>query len=296
MFFHGIFSCVEYVKYTYALVDRKNKVLLDWSAKSGSAVGVMMFLRHMGLLEEANKDTRWIHNYRIDVFYRKFGLATYRDLIDPSFVKLKIVRNPFDRVVSSYIHTMLYPTAEIKAITGNQRPDMTFREFLRAISTLDLSICNSHYQTQFRPYEAEGVVFDHILHLERFAEDVAKANERSGLSLNPNGLSSHHHVKKDEALSSSALDMKWSALSGQIPRYSNFYDSGDGEAVRLVSRLYEKDFVSYGYPMEITGQGIIAPSCPVTNSRGPLARRLSLMKYSVYDILRNVANSLHKRF
>lgn len=144
VFFRGNLSPI---KYTYALVDRPNKVLLEWSAKSASAVGVMMFFRHMGILEEANKYSKWIHYYRIEVFYRRYGLATYRDLLDPGMIKLKIVRNPFARAISAYIHTMRYPTGEIKAIAGDQRPDMTFREFLQAISTLNLSTCDQHYQT-----------------------------------------------------------------------------------------------------------------------------------------------------
>lgn len=279
------------VNYTDALVDRKNRVLLEWSAKSGCSVGSMMFFRHMGLLEEAKNQSKWIHDYRINTFYPKHGLATYGDMLDPGFIKLKIVRNPFDRAVSSYIHTMLFSNAEISSITGEQRPDMTFCEFLRFLLTLDISKCNPHYRSQFRPYEADGVVFDHILHIERFSEDVAKVNELTGLSFDVKGLSSRHHVNSRGVSSPGAFNMKWSLL-WPIPSYPSFYNS---ETERLVARLYEKDFLLYGYQMNRAETGIGPPSSVAPNSQSAFARRLNLAKYQGRDILRYAAIPFRKR-
>jgi hypothetical protein len=101
-----------------------------------------MFFRCLGLLEAAESHSDWVHRYRTRVYYRTRGLATYRDLLDPDLVKIKVVRNPYDRAVSAYIHAMKYPLEEICSLTGKTVPNLTFREFLELLCRLDLSICN----------------------------------------------------------------------------------------------------------------------------------------------------------
>lgn len=124
--------------------------------------------------------------------------------------------------------------------------------------------------------------------MERFDEDVAKVNEMSGLSFDLEGLSSGHHVSKNETVSPGAFDMKWSALSNRIPSYSSFYDS---QTERMVSTLYEDDFASYGYSNNSLDINIVNQPRAVARTRNWLARRSSHAKYMVYDIIRYAALS-----
>ena len=240
------------VNYTEALVDRPRRVLLDWSAKAGCTVAIKMYLRYLGLLAEAEhysnwvRENNWVHVYRVRVYYANHGLATHRDLTDPGLVKIKVVRNPYDRAVSSYIAAVRHRLDEIVDLAGKGAGDLSFRRFLELLESIDLSACNPHYRTQVRPYETGGVTFDAILHLERLSEDLAELNRRHGIALDPAGLTSHHHIKKTDRVMHGAADAPWPALADSIPAYASFYDP---DTLRRVERLYRLDFAHYGYAM-----------------------------------------------
>jgi hypothetical protein len=60
-----------------ALFDAERKVIMDWSGKAGCTIGTMMFLRHMGLLDEARSYHSWIHRFRMQVFYTRHPVTTH---------------------------------------------------------------------------------------------------------------------------------------------------------------------------------------------------------------------------
>jgi hypothetical protein len=77
-----------------------NIFLVDWTEKAGCTIVCKMFFDVMGILQEALDYNSWIHNYRQDKFYEKFGKVTEDMLSGDKFVKMKFVRNPYTRAVS----------------------------------------------------------------------------------------------------------------------------------------------------------------------------------------------------
>src|SRR5215813_12169016 len=114
------------VNYTDALIDRRHRLLLDWSAKAGCTLAIKMLFRYQGLVDEAEKVTDWVHNYRVRVYYARHGLATHRDLIDPGLLKMKVVRDPYDRAVSSYVTAVRDLPNEFGDETGAAETDVSF--------------------------------------------------------------------------------------------------------------------------------------------------------------------------
>ena|SRR5437764_1483861 len=51
------------------VVDSRRKVVLLWSAKSGSTFAMKWMFAHMGLLEKALAYDSWIHCYRMHILY-----------------------------------------------------------------------------------------------------------------------------------------------------------------------------------------------------------------------------------
>lgn len=66
----------------------------------------MVFFQ-LGLLNEALDYHHWVHNYRIDIYYKqKEYLANLNSVLSPDYLRIKLVRSPYQRAVSSYIHAI----------------------------------------------------------------------------------------------------------------------------------------------------------------------------------------------
>jgi hypothetical protein len=279
------------VNYTDALLDRPRHLLLDWSAKAGCTVAVKMLLRYQGLLEEAEKGTGWVHNYRIRVYYAAHGVATRRDLVDPDLVKIKVVRNPYDRAVSSYITVARDLAKEFADAVGTEESDLSFRQFLALLERIDLSACNPHYRKQVRPYEEEDVRFDAIVHLERLGEDLSELTRRHGIPLDPTGLTSDHHFRRSDRVMPGAADAPWSVLTETtIPAYASFYDA---DTRQRVEALYGADFAHYGYATK-PGCGVISDEPRNGLPRSARRRDAGGLSYGARDVVRYLCRPLRR--
>ncbi len=225
-----------------ALVDDRNKLIMDWSAKAGCTIATKMFFRHMGLLEEAQAYDEWIHNYREQVFYRTHQ-TTLTKLQDPRYFKFKVVRNPFARATSSYIYAM-YNEFFVDLRTG-KLADMSFREFIDMLGRIDVRRCNMHLAQQKKDYEYQlPGVFNVICRLEDIAHGLAQVNAATGLNLNVDGLWSEHHTRRTRESGVCVADEPWSKLIDRVPDYRYFYTEDLAEKIRTI---YADDCSTYGY-------------------------------------------------
>ena len=82
-----------------------NKFIFLWTPKAGCTTVTKLVFGAMGILDEANAYGEWVHTYRSEVFSIKYRdwVATEKQLLDENYIKMKIVRNPYLRAVSSYL-------------------------------------------------------------------------------------------------------------------------------------------------------------------------------------------------
>src|SRR5947209_6686716 len=107
------------------LIDERHKLVMLWSEKASCTTAIVMMLRHMGLLEEAKAYHYWIHKYRSEVFYKKYGFVDLnKHLLSGKYFVFKVIRNPYDRAVSSYLHTMKY------CLVDEPQYRMSFEQYL----------------------------------------------------------------------------------------------------------------------------------------------------------------------
>lgn len=141
------------------LIDPHNKLIVLFSAKSACSSVAIWFFSIIGHLKAARDYDEWPHNYRMDVY--NVSALRRRALADDlaSYRVVRIVRDPYDRVTSSFRHAMNtgYADAAIAAKIPEFDPKarrMSFSRFLDFVETEDLATCNMHHGLQTHPIEA----------------------------------------------------------------------------------------------------------------------------------------------
>lgn len=237
---------------------------IAWTPKAGCTSLTKWFLFHSGELAQALDYHRWVHRYRIEVFQGRRGYADeWFEILEgrtrPTF---KLVRNPYDRAASAYLHTL----RALSKNRGDREPGLaraarrmlarsgsstraSFRQFITALSESksESRTINPHLSPQYRT--GEDVLITRILKLESFEAEIRALEAQYGLPPAPLDIitrSSHHRPKSSSEPGSLAdAELDGDALHGEsTPAYDAFYDR---PLRNLVSDLYSEDFARYGY-------------------------------------------------
>jgi hypothetical protein len=221
-----------------------------------------MFFNHIDLLDEALEFHEFIHQYRQRVYEPKHPVLT-NYLQDPNIFKFKVVRDPYRRAVSSYVHYMRdaydetnHPVIQqIKQMTGDPEPNnISFIDYLNYLTRVDIGKGKTefHQEQQFDNMELEGFKWDYIIKIETINEDLKNIKEQFGVELVLNDVINHsfHHTIKDKDYVGDACDKRASEIvtrdgdNTTIPDYKCFYNPG---IKKRVEQLYKTDIELYGY-------------------------------------------------
>jgi hypothetical protein len=237
---------------------------IAWTPKAGCTSLTKWFLFHSGELAQALDHHRWVHRYRIEVFQGRPGYADeWFEIVEgrtrPIF---KLVRNPYDRAASAYLHTL----RALSKVRGDREPGLaraarqmlarsgsstrvSFRQFITALSESKRQsrAINPHLDPQYRT--GEDALITRILKLETFEAETRGLEAQYGLTAAPFDVitrSSHHRPKSSAEPGSLAdAELDDDALHGEnTPAYDAFYDRS---LRNFISELYSEDFARYGY-------------------------------------------------
>lgn len=244
---------------TLPLLFPEKKICLFLNEKAGCTFATSWFFFQQGLLEEALDYHFWIHNYRYDVYYKqKIYKSTLKSILSENFTRIKLVRSPFQRAVSSYIHAIKtkYTTTEISDFLGRKVNDdekFTFEEFVEYLEKSGVENCNPHHRVQVEKLEKAGLLqFDKIIKLEESLPAFRQIENELGLKQsNPDLIfesisKSRHHRKRinsDEYCGNRMFKQKDAAFS----QYQAFYNNS---LKQKIANLYTCDFEHYNYAID----------------------------------------------
>lgn len=236
-------------------------IILFWSQKSGCTSLAKWFFFQINLLEEALKYNSFIHVYKDKVYQNQNNLIRLKNaLLVREKATLKLVRNPYTRAVSSFLHVLNYHTPlgtsfreQLELLySQNKSQGMSFKQFLYAIKKVgtDIDSIDGHVAQQYVNGEEQWV--QQYIQLENFNTEIQNLEKNYNLLKSPLEviIQSNHHQsisQNDNGLESYSekIMTREILLRGNLPKYSQFYDQ---ETLELCRELYMKDFQTYHIP------------------------------------------------
>ena len=240
------------------LIHPQARLLVIHSQKSASTNVAIWYLRQIGHAQAARDFHYWPHRYLSQVLnYSEFYRKAY-ELEFSKFTVVRVVRNPFERAVSSFRHALKHGHVDKEIAKrldyhGIADKGLSFSTFIDFLERLDLGSCDPHFSFQRHPVEDKLPV--HYL-INVSSEDLfARLNEveaaiglpRSDMAADPwiKYLRQHNRPEKlmfdDDDLYTKALTRR-QAIHGPWPRYEAFMQP---EARERLARLYALDINAY---------------------------------------------------
>lgn len=225
---------------SHMLLSPRSRVILDWTPRAACTTVLCIFLKHVGLLEEALSKFAWPHNYRPE-YYERHGIVGIPALRDKAYTKIKFVRNPYRRAVSCYEH--LPPTYSF-----------SFKGYLRILLDRKETL-TSHELYHSIPQARESDVFmDHVVKIEHLQERLLELNKLLRTDFEPVDhlpvIAWHRQAR-----------VPWPTFAGEVgrnvlptvnegdfPRYADYYDD---ESRMLVDRVFDQDVKAYDYSYDV---------------------------------------------
>jgi hypothetical protein len=193
-----------------------------------------------------------------------YSLANYTyaqalQIINSDYFKFVIVRNPWTRLVSTYINLFvrLFENKQVtelaqdcaKYIYGEEdfekyEDSMNFEQFVQYVCNTDDKYIDPHCKSQH--FFLGGLTYDFIGRMENLSHDLEYIKNRLNLSLELPKVN-----KTDYSISSNIIN-NYSTLSPSelrslktgFPSYQNLYTP---ELIDLVAQRYAKDIEMFGY-------------------------------------------------
>lgn len=258
--------------YPYPLINKEKKFLLFWTPRCGCTTISHWFFRSIGKEEDLMKAPpsdmgAKVHWYRDREFFRGktlvskvlnryfYMIPTLRTMYrDPSFYKFTVIRNPYTRIVSSYLGMIsnTNPAAGY-GIFARDGDKVSFVEFLKILENNKTIRKNPHFRPQtendcWQP----GIHLNKIIKLEELSDGIADINEQFGIT---EPIKRLYTTKKSQSVvpRSNYSQMKFSELhkacranDGTIS-YPGFQEFFTRETLALVNRIYARDIAKFDY-------------------------------------------------
>ncbi|MFM6395527.1 MAG: sulfotransferase family 2 domain-containing protein, partial [Planktothrix sp.] len=166
--------------------------------------------------------------------------------------KIKFVRNPYERAVSSYLVCCEHKTLKLWhgiGLTEKQSKQLTFENFIEILKKKDVFKLNHHLANQVEIGEGVQLNYDEVRKIENIQKEIKGIFQKEGIQVDLAGFTKIG-VRRKKQIKEKCYSIPFQKLqeesrneSSGWPDYNFFYNAQLTEAV---AKIYETDL--YDYP------------------------------------------------
>lgn len=231
------------------LVDERHKLILFHSPKAAGGTAIKWFFQSAGKLEEALEYGNWVHTYVNEHYYENEQLFVRFPsmLCSKHYRKLKVVRNPYSRFISSAYHFVKHQQHYVNDLLPQ---DFSATDFIDLLLEQPRAFVNPHFAPQYSGWEVlYPHLLDEVVHLEEIESRLNALNQQWELNtpFEESFIERRHAIEGTVQYQSAdlhRLPLK-ELLKNPPTDISAFY--ADEPFRKKVWRFYEQDFTAYGY-------------------------------------------------
>ncbi|GMH37427.1 hypothetical protein BSKO_05300 [Bryopsis sp. KO-2023] len=205
------------------------------------------------LVKRMNGDPNWSSRVMQEIRNRHREEIRNADLENPNFIKLAMVRNPVDRVLSGYLNKMVSVRKYSLLPEGSWEEDKvaeppTFEEFVDIIGSVPQQSLDKHFRPQSLLCETDTVSYTKFLDFEErekgmkeFLESVDLWEDMGASGWGPNGTAPIFAEMENVKLVTSNIR----PATVSVERDEKVQQYYTPEILNKVFRIYEMDFVAF---------------------------------------------------
>lgn len=221
--------------FLYKFTINNKNIIISISPKCATNTILYMFLKDKNAKAISDKNKKSIH-------YKSLKYKINNINGDKNAIKLKFIRNPFTRIVSSFIHLMI-----------GKNLNLSFYDFLLVIKDFMIlykensikgkyKFIDNKYLEMFYP-QKNNIIFDDIIKIEQLHDEIIRINKKYNICLIYHGKKMNNRKTSNTTHLSNYSYKKFKGYKNNIPsNYKLFYDK---ECFKLVDEIYKEDIIYY---------------------------------------------------
>lgn len=221
------------------LIDKNNKFIISVNYKCASSQIIRWFRSNINDYKHENTTLSNVINRAYvfgDTHLNKFN----------DYYKILIVRNPFARLVSSYIDKGFHnfvPLINLCKKYGITVSDLTFRQFVNMVSNTHIKLMNAHWRPLY--FDNQPQLYNKVIKMEHIYKHINRIGKKYGYSEFPKNSSKKMIKKKD--LTNVPISQLKNMPQNIVKNYANYYTP---EIVSIVNDIYSKDLKMFKYSFD----------------------------------------------
>lgn len=280
------------LKYHYKLNYRKNynivaeayKVIYFNTQKNANSTMKAQFIEVLNLpkTEEFPKD---VHiNYDFPTALKEDIISKYQD-----FLKILIVRNPWERLVSCYTNKIKQPTSRGKNYILQCSPDlsigMSFEEFVEVVCKIPDSEADYHFcsQSYLMLYPDGYFPINYICNMEKLSTHIAEIKAMTGIpfselsNLNRSKSTSYEHFYTPELIEK--IRQRYQ-IDIELFKYE-FGKENEAFSFGNVAEDWKETFANHSFMLSILREKNSELTKAIAHKNAPLIRKINQLTKDV---------------
>ena len=235
---------------TLPFVFEAQRVVLMATPKAGITSVTKWALANLGLMDAAQQYHPWVHRYRTEVYVQEFQVRkAFRKALEAGdYTFYKVVRHPYERLVSSFHHAIKH-----RVLPQPPVPQAAIKNFESFLMHLELALSqpiDPHLGLQKSIYEELlPNLQPKVLHLNNLEEDLNQLCAVHGFEV---PFAEHMSESKHHALKTAPIAKEGLHLMDSLQLFQHFPDNYqlffDAPHIRkLAQKILQPDLEAYGF-------------------------------------------------